>query len=213
MMTMSARASLLASSVAAHLVLFGAAAVDPASAQDPAPVANHTAAEADPIDTSITTQRPSHFRRELKAHESKKSTITHPSGISGDHRRTLMRGTKVGVVRNAIGQPVHQTSIDIRGAEVKASERTHVDGTLKDASPAGNGGTEAGGTDPHRQGFVPLRAGWAAPRDPRLNTAMNHSIISGRDIVHPGAGSGALGGPAKNLAGVINGTSFRPRHP
>jgi hypothetical protein len=213
MMTMSARASLLASSVAVHLVLFGAAAVDPASAQDPAPVANHTAAEADPIDTSITTQRPSHFRRELKAHESKKSTITHPSGISGDHRRTLMRGTKVGVVRNAIGQPVHQTSIDIRGAEVKASERTHVDGTLKDASPAGNGGTEAGGTDPHRQGFVPLREGWAAPRDPRLNTAMNHSIISGRDMVHPGAGSGALGGPAKNLAGVINGTSFRPRHP
>jgi len=213
MMTMSARASLLASSVAAHLVLFGAAAVDPASAQDPAPVANHTAAEADPIDTSITTQRPSHFRRELKAHESKKSTIAHPSGISGDHRRTLMRGTKVGVVRNAIGQPVHQTSIDIRGAEVKASERTHVDGTLKDASPAGNGGTEAGGTDPHRQGFVPLRAGWAAPRDPRLDTAMNHSIISGRDMVRPGAGSGALGGPAKNLAGVINGTNFRPRHP
>jgi hypothetical protein len=42
---------------------------------------------------------------------------------------------------------------------------------------------------------------------------MNHSIISGRDMVHPGAGSGALGGPAKNLAGVINGTSFRPRHP
>jgi hypothetical protein len=213
MMTMSARASLLASSVAAHLVLFGAAAVDPASAQDPAPVANHTAAEADPIDTSITTQRPSHFRREQKAHESKKSTIGHPSGISGDHRRTLMRGTKVGIVRNAIGQPVHQPSIDIRGAEVKASERTHVDGTLKNASPAGNGGMEAGGTDPHRQGFVPLRAGWAAPRDPRLDTAMNHSIISGRDMVHPGAGSGALGGPAKNLAGVINGTNFRPRHP
>jgi len=209
---MSARAPLLSRFLAAHLVLFGAAAVDLASAQDHAQVANKADAEANPIDISITTQRPSHFRRGLKAHDSKRSIIARKSGNSGD-RRTLIRDTKVGVVRNAIGQHVHHTSTDAKGAEVKASERTHVDGMLKNASPAGNGGTEAGGIDSHGQGFVPLRAGWAAPRDPRLNTAMNHSIISGRDLVHPGAGSGALGGPAKNLAGVINGTSFRPRHP
>jgi len=212
MMTMSARAPLLSRFLAAHLVLFGAAAVDLASAQDHAQVANKADAEANPIDISITTQRPSHFRRGLKAHDSKRSTIARKSGNSGD-RRTLIRGTKVGVVRNAIGQHVHHTSIDAKGAEVKASERIAVDGALKNASPAGNGGTEAGGIDSHGQGFVPLRAGWAAPRDPRLNTAMNHSIISGRDMVRPGLGAGVIGGPAKSLAGVINGTSFRPRHP
>ena len=165
-MTMSARAPLLSRFLAAHLVLFGAAAVDLASAQDHAQVANKADAEANPIDISITTQRPSHFRRGLKAHDSKRSTIARKSGNSG-YRRTLIRGTKVGVVRNAIGQHVHHTSIDAKGAEVKASERIAVDGALKNASPAGNGGTEAGGIDSHGQGFVPLRAGWAAPRDPR----------------------------------------------
>ena len=124
-----------------------------------------------------------------------------------------MRGSKVGVVRNAIGQPVHPTSNNIKATEVKASERTAIDGALKNTSSSGNGGTEAVGIDAHRQGFVPLRAGWAAPRDPRVNTAMNHSIISGRDMVRPGLGASAIGGPAKNVAGVINGSSFRPRHP
>ena len=46
-----------------------------------------------------------------------------------------------------------------------------------------------------------------------LNTAMNHSIIGGRDMIRPGLGAGAIGGPAKNVAGVIGGNSFRPRHP
>jgi hypothetical protein len=42
---------------------------------------------------------------------------------------------------------------------------------------------------------------------------MNHSVISGRDMIRPGLGAGAIGGPAKNVAGVISGNSFRPRHP
>lgn len=209
---MSARASLLARFLAAHLVLFGAAAKGAAWAEGTAPVANHTDAEAAPIDTSIATQRPSHFRRELKWRDAKKYTIAHPSGNSGDHR-TSIRGTNVGVVRNAIGQPVHSTSNDIKGTELKASERTAIDGALKNASSAGNVGTEAGGANSHRQGFVPLRANTAVPRDPQLNTAMNHSIIGGRDMIRPGLGAGAIGGPAKNVAGVIGGNSFRPRHP
>ena len=162
---MSARASLLARFVASHLVLFGAA-MGAAWAEDAAPVANHTDADAAPIDTSIATQRPSHFRRELKSRDAKKYTIAHPSGNSGD-RRIRMRGSKVGVVRNAIGQPVHPTSNDIKATEVKASERTAIDDALKNTSSPGNGGTEAVGIDSHRQGFVPLRAGWATPHDPR----------------------------------------------
>ena len=135
-------------------------------AEDTAPVANHTDAEAAPIDTSIATQRPSHFRREPKWRDAKKYTIAHPSGNSGDHR-TSIRGTNVGVVRNAIGQPVHRRAPISREPSVKASERTAVDGALKNGSSAGNVGTEAGGIDSHRQGFVPLRADTAVPRDPR----------------------------------------------
>lgn len=211
--TMSARAPLLSSFLAAHLVLFGAAAMGAAWAEDTVPAANHTDAEASPIDTRIASKGPSNFRHELKARDTKKYAITHPSANSDDHRRTLMRGARIGVVRNAIGQPVHQKGGDIKGAGVKAPERTHVDGTPKDASLAGNGGTEAGGIDSHRHGFVPLRAGGVTPHDPRTNTSMNHSIMSGRDMVRPGMGAGVIGGPAKNLAGVIDGTKFRPRHP
>jgi len=211
-MTPSTPAPLLTSFFAAALVVVGAAAVIPASAEDPGAGTDHTNADPTPIDTSITTQRPSHFRRGLKAHDSKKSTIARPSGNSGD-RRTLMRGSKVGVVRNAIGQSAHQTSTDIKGTNVKASERAGADGVPKTGSPAGNGGTEAGGIESHRQGFVPLRAGGVTSHDPRINMAMNHSSINGRDMVRPGSGAGVIGGPAKNVAGVISGTSFRPRHP
>lgn len=209
---MSARAPLLSSLLAAHLVLFGAAVVA-AWAEDTAPVANHTDAEAAPIDASIAPQGPSHFRHELKSRDARKYAIAHPSGNAGDHHRTFMRGSKVGVVRNAIGQPIHPTSNDIKATKVKASERITVDGALKNASSVGNGGTEAVVIDSHPQGFVPLRANTAVPRDPRLNTAMNHSIIGGRDMVRPGLGAGAIGGPAKNVAGVISGNNFRPRHP
>jgi len=49
--------------------------------------------------------------------------------------------------------------------------------------------------------------------DPRISAAMSHSIISGRALIRPGLGAGVIGGPAKNVAGVIDGTNFRPRHP
>lgn len=159
-----------------------------------------------PIDTRITVLGKPRFGRS-KAHGWKKSKIALPSGNSRDHR-TLMRGTKVGVVRNAIGQPIHQTSTDIKGTDVNASERAGVDGAQKNGSPPGNGGTEAGGIDSHRQGSVPLRAGGVTPHDPRINTAINHSIIDGRDMVRPGLGASTIGGAAKNNSGVINGTNF-----
>ena len=168
-------------------------------------------ADFGPIDTRITMLGKPRFGRS-KAHGWKKSKIALPSGNSRDHR-TLMRGTKVGVVRNAIGQPIHQTSTDIKGTDVNASERAGVDGTQKNGGPPGNGGTEVGGIDSRRQGFVPLKASGVAPHDPRINTAINHSTIDGRDMVRPGLGASAIGGAAKNNSGVINGTNFRLRHP
>jgi hypothetical protein len=161
------------------------------------------------IDTRITVFGRPRFGRS-KAHDWKKSKIARPSGNSRDGHRTWTRA-KNGVVRNAIGQPTQRTSTGIKATDVKASEWAGVDGTPK--SPAGNGGTEAGGADTHRQGFVPLRAGGVTPQDPRINTAMNHSSISGRDMIRPGLGASAIGGVAKNNSGVISGIMFRPKHP
>jgi hypothetical protein len=43
--------------------------------------------------------------------------------------------------------------------------------------------------------------------------AMPKAAINGTGMSHVGLGAGVIGGPAKNVAGVLNGTSFRPRHP
>lgn len=163
-----------------------------------------------PIDTRITALGKSQFGRS-KEYGWKKSKIARPSGNSRDSHRNWTRDTKGGVLRNAIGVPVHRSSADRTGTD-KGFQGVVV-GSRKNASSPGNGGTEAVGTDPHHQGFVPLRAGGITSHDPQINTAMNHSIISGRDLIRPGLGAGVIGGPAKNVAGVINGTNFWPRHP
>jgi hypothetical protein len=100
-------------------------------------------------------------------------------------------------------------STEIKGTDEKASERGGVDGTPKNAGPVGMGGTETVGTTSRREGFVPLEASGVKPNGWPNNTAMNRSIIDGR----PASRSSVVGGAAKNLAGTINGTSFRPRHP
>ena len=44
-------------------------------------------------------------------------------------------------------------------------------------------------------------------------TNLNHSAINGTGVSRLSSGSVVVGGPAKNLAGAISGSNFRPRHP
>jgi hypothetical protein len=200
------RTRLLASFFVAALVV-GAAAVIPASAEDDGAATDHTNADANPIDTSITTQRPIYFRCGLKTHDSKKTTITHSSGDSRSYRY-FRRGAKRGVVRNAIGQPVQQTITEIKGTNAKASEHAGVSGALNN----GNSGTQSDRSGSQSQGSVPLWGGGGTPHDPRTTTALNPSIINGRDMVRPSLGARVIGGPTKNVADVISGASFRSKH-
>jgi hypothetical protein len=76
---------------------------------------------------------------------------------------------------------------------VNASERAGVDGTQKNGSPPGNGGTEAGGIDSHRQGFVPLRAGGVRAREARAAISSTHSgrlVADVADFFFADSGSG-----------------------
>ena len=171
----------------------------------------HSGTEFGPIDTKITVLGAPRARRISTPRYLTRSKITHSSANSGDHR-ILKRGVNVGVARNAIGQPVQQASTNVKGTPVKAAEPAGVDGTRKNGSPAGNG-PELGGVNSNRQGFVPLRAGGVTPHDLRINTAINHSIIDGRDMIRPGLGTGGIGGPARTVAGGLSGTTFRTKHP
>ena len=169
--------------------------------------------EFSPIDTRITVLGASRFGRAPKARDRKKQEIAPQSGKSADHRRTSARPTKDGLVRNAVGLRVDQTSTENKRTDVKVFERLAGERTRKSTSPAGTGGVGAVGPDLPRQGSVPLVAGGGKPQQPPINTATNHSIIDGRDMARLGSRSSVIGGAPKNLAGGINGTSIRPRHP
>jgi len=195
--------------LAAHLVLLGAT-VAIASAQDAGPPANQSDADANPIDTSITTQPPAHSTRGAKAHGVKKTAIAHASGNSGNHHRNLLHGGQGSVVRNSIGQPVKPMIAEIKATPTpRASELANGNSAGKNPGSLSRGGTETAVTVPHGQGFVPLQTGAGAAKEPRINTAMNHAIISGRDMIRPGSGAGTIGGPAKNASGTISGTRSR----
>jgi hypothetical protein len=209
---MRAPTSLLVRLFATLFVLFGATILSAALAQDAAPAASQSDADANPIDTSITTQPPSHFKRGSKGHASKKSVVANSLGHSGGHHRNLLRANGVGVVRDSIGQ-VRPTVADLHGTQLRSSEPAGLNGTFRDTGSVKNGGKNTTGTAIHRQGFVPLRVGGVTPHDPRLNAAMNPSIINGRDMVRAGIRASAIGGPAKNNSGTITGTGFRPSNP
>jgi len=210
----SARLPLLAKLLATQLVLLGAVAVNAASAQEFGPVEGQTDAGMGPIDTSLSIPGPSKSKHALKRHEWRRPKTAHASGNSSDRHRNWTRGARVDVVRNAIGLPVHyRTKVDTKATDVKLPERPVVAGRPSNTGPVGNRGPHAVVPDLHRQGFVPLPAPAGRPHDPRINTALNHSMINGRDLVRPGSGSSAIGGAPRTFAGVINGTNFRPRHP
>ena len=85
--------------------------------------AKRSGTEFSPIDTRITVLGASRFGRAPKARDRKKQEIAPQSGKSADHRRTSARPTKDGLVRNAIGLRVDQTSTENKRTDVKVFER------------------------------------------------------------------------------------------
>ena len=189
----------------------------PAASQDGAPSANQADTGWGPIDTSITVQGPPKSRHGFKKFDRKQSKLfaARPWGHSADHHRLWTHGARVGAVRNAIGQPVHQHNADGKGNFKKGIEKAAVDATPKSSGAPANSGVGAVAPNPQHGVFVPLTSGSAGggkPHDPRINTAVNHAVIDGRDRIRPGSGS-VIGGANKIAAGVIDGTTFNPRHP
>jgi len=207
---MSTHQSLSARLLAAHLVLLGATAACTALAQEAGPPASQSGAEANPIDTSVTTQPPAHFKRGSKAHSVKKFTVARSSGNSGNHHRNLLHGSQGTVVRNSIGQPVKTTTADVKAIQTQhTSELPAANGVGKTTNSLGKSATPDGLTVTPSQGFVPLHTTAIPAKEQRINTAMNRSIISGRDMIHPGSGAAAIGGPAKHPSGTLSGTGLR----
>jgi hypothetical protein len=176
--------------------------------------AQHNGTSANPIDTSITVQGPSKSESAIKAHDWNKAKIAVPSGNFSEQRRTSSPGMKDGGTRNAIGvlMPPREAAKgpDAGGRFAPAA----VDGTARSTGGAAlkNLGS-VGRPDTGRQISSPAPTVSTKANAPPVNTEMNHSVLNGTGIGHPGSGTGMIGGAAKYATGGINGTSFRPKHP
>jgi hypothetical protein len=155
---------------------------------------DHGGTEFTPIDTRFTIDGARRSSRWLKAHDSKTSKAARTSG----NLRYGLNSTR-GVVRNAIGLAV----------EVK---KPAINDLPRSAKPLSNGETQAGRTDFHREGFVPAQIGVVRPHDAPISTAMNRSIVDGRDFVRAGSAA-SVGGRTKSSGSIISGTGFQIRHP
>ena len=167
-----------------------------------------------PIDTRIGEQPRLRFKKGAKANDWTKAIMGRPS--KNFAARQQPRGP--GMARNAIGMLVQDPAgaMGAKGSTAANAAKNAVGVTAMNTV----GGTAAvNGTATNAIGVsVPIRT-----RAPRTNfgqrgigplasnaTSPNASI-NGTSMIRPASATAVIGGPAKNVAGGINGTAMRPR--
>jgi len=165
--------------------------------------AQHNGTGANPIDTRITVQSPAGSKNTTKAPDLKQPKIVGtPNNLRVDQRHTSVPGLKGDVARNAIGVP---TPREFAPAGVEGTARDAAGTALRNPASVGRPNTGPLVSSPAPTVRTKTNA-------PTVNTTTNRSVLSGSGIGQPGAGTAAIGGAAKSVAG-INGTSFRQKHP
>jgi len=121
-------------------------------------------------------------------------------------------------VRNAVGGSVANNAGSV-SANAAASIATNAIGMAVRVQPniAGSAGGElrtgapaSAGNRAQITGGNSAGGGGPSVRGAGINAA---SIVNGTNMGRSALGMGAIGGPARNTAGVLNGTDFHPRHP
>jgi hypothetical protein len=170
-----------------------------------------------PIDTRIGEQRQS-FKRAAKANDWRKAIMGRPLKRFAGRQQPLDPGAANGMARNAIGMLVQDPAggMGTKGSTAANAAKNAVGVTAMNTvggTPAVNGtATNAIGVS------VPIRT--RAPRTNigqrgidqlASNATSRNATINGTSMVRPASGTAVIGGPAKNVAGAINGTAMRPR--
>ncbi len=109
-------------------------------------------------------------------------------------------------MRNAIGLPVHQPNAS-RNAPVV---RNAIGLPVRQPNASRNAPVVKNAIG------LPVRQPNAAAKKPintQFTASINRSMINATGMGRPGSGTVAIGGAKRKVAGVIDGTSFRPRHP
>ena len=171
-----------------------------------------------PIDTRIGEQPRLRFKKGAKANDWTKAIMGRPSKSFAGRQQPLGPGTASGMARNAIGMLVQEPAgaMGIQGSTAANATKNAVGATAMNTV----GGTAAvNGTATNAIGVnVPIRT--RAPRtnigqrgiNPLAsNATSSNASINGTSMIRPASATAVIGGPAKNVAGGINGTAMRPR--
>jgi hypothetical protein len=171
-----------------------------------------------PIDTRIGEQPRQSFKKAAKANDWRKAIMGRPSKRFAGRQQPLDPGAANGMARNAIGMLVQDpaSGVGSKGSTAANAAKNAVGVTAMNTvggTPAVNGtATNAVGVS------VPIRT-----RAPRMNIGQRgigpftanatspNASINGTSMVRPASRTAVIGGPAKNVAGAINGTAMRPR--
>ena len=171
-----------------------------------------------PIDTRIGEQPRQSFKKAAKANDWTKAIMGRPSKRIAGRQQPLDPGTASGVARNAIGMLVQDPagSIGTKGSTAANAAKNAagvtamntVGGTPAVNSTATNAigvsvpvRTRAPRTNIGQRGIGPLAS----------NARSSNASINGTSMIRPASATAVIGGPAKNIAGAINGTAMRPR--
>jgi hypothetical protein len=153
-----------------------------------------------------TSQQSGSRSNNAKAHDWRRFSITTGSSNNFRGRRSQMSGKKDPISRNAIGigtNPLDRSN----GAPAPGSG-----GLSSPASSPAKNAPETGRPDVPGQISSPAAHVGAKMNFPTV-AIVNQSVVNGSGLAQRGSGTAAVGGPAKNIAGSINGSNFRLRHP
>ena len=169
-----------------------------------------------PIDTRIGEQSRQSFKKAAKANDWRKAIMGRPSKRFAARQQPLDPGTASGISRNAIGMLVQDPAGAI-GTQASAAANATKNAVGRTAMNTVGGAAAVNGTAANAIGVsVPIRT-----RLPRMNIGQRgvgsfasnatspNASINGTTMIRPASGTVVLGGPAKNAAGLINGTGMR----
>jgi hypothetical protein len=181
--------------------------------------------QGEPIDTRIGEPSRQRFKSAAKGSDWKKA-ITLSSPSKNFHSRLAARGPAApsdgagGLARNSIGMLTQDVSGVASSKPANSAEGVKnaagIATTSSDNVTARNAGTATNAIAMS----VPLRTRVLRPNVARHNgiglltsgdTTARNAVINGTGMVRPAFATAAIGGPAKNVGGVINGTTIRPR--
>jgi hypothetical protein len=113
--------------------------------------------------------------------------VQEPAGAMGIQGSTAANATK-----NAVGATAMNTVGGTTAVNGTATNAIGVNVPIRTRAPRTNIG---------QRGINPLAS----------NATSSNASINGTSMIRPASATAVIGGPAKNVAGAINGTAMRPR--